>query len=247
MPDAESSLILSLEDVSRLYVSGNSAVEALRNVSFSIEEGAFVACMGPSGCGKSTLLHVCGAMDRPTSGIVKIEGVNLSALNDDQLTILRRDRIGFVFQFFNLLPTLTVEENISLPLMLAGVRDTTALAKARELAKRVGLSQRLVHYPSQLSGGEMQRTAIARAIIHRPALLLADEPTGNLDSVNGTNVLQLLHELNQEMKLTILLATHSVETAHTAQRILQMKDGRVENVLETSRPELAGSTTSGPF
>src|SRR5678816_1709007 len=212
--------ILSLEGVSKQYASGNSAVEALREVSFGLNEGDFVACMGPSGCGKSTLLHVCGAMDRPSSGRVEIEGVNLSSLSDDQLTLLRRDRIGFVFQFFNLLPTLTVEENISLPLLLAGTRDATAFEKARDLADRVGLVPRLSHYPAQLSGGEMQRTAIARAIIHRPALLLADEPTGNLDSVNGAIVLKLLHELNKEMKLTILLATHSRETAQMSERII---------------------------
>ena len=240
-------MILSLEDVSKQYASGNSAVEALSGVSFGINEGDFVACMGPSGCGKSTLLHVCGAMDRPSSGKVEIEGVNLSSLSDDQLTLMRRDRIGFVFQFFNLLPTLTVEENISLPLLLAGTRDPIAFAKARELSERVGLSPRLSHYPSQLSGGEMQRTAIARAIIHRPALLLADEPTGNLDSVNGAIVLKLLRELNEEMKLTILLATHSLETAQMSERIIHMKDGRIQEIEELQRAEFAGSRTVGPF
>jgi putative ABC transport system ATP-binding protein len=243
-------LILSLEDVRKTYDIGDSPVEALRGVSFSVGEGDFVACMGPSGCGKSTLLHVCGAMDRPTTGSVAVEGINLANLTDDQLTLMRRDRIGFVFQFFNLLPTLTVEENVALPLLLAGTSDRIAFGKARELAGRVGLGTRLAHYPAQLSGGEMQRTAIARAIIHRPALVLADEPTGNLDSVNGALVLRLLQELNQEMNVTVLMATHTVEIAQASNRIIHMKDGSIQHIQRvdrTSGSELAGSATGVPL
>ncbi|MBS1806789.1 MAG: ABC transporter ATP-binding protein [Acidobacteria bacterium] len=220
--------ILVAENVRKTYLGGEAPVEAVRGISLSLEAGAFVAIMGPSGGGKSTLLHLCGAMDRPTSGQLLIEDVSLSTLSDDELTKLRRERIGFVFQFFNLLPTLTVTENIALPLQLAGKTAAVAERRAQEFAARVGLSHRLTHYPQQLSGGEMQRAAIARAIIHEPALLIADEPTGNLDSENGARVLELLCELNREMKLTILLATHAAETAAAAQKMIYLRDGLIE-------------------
>lgn len=221
------SVILSVEKVIKIYNGGETPVEAVRGVSLEMPAGDFVALMGPSGCGKSTLLHLCGAMDRPTSGRVLIDQVDISGLNDDRLTAFRRQRIGFVFQFFNLLPTLTVIENISLPLSLDGKNARTAEHSASNLAERVGLSHRLGHYPQQLSGGEMQRAAIARAVVHKPALLIADEPTGNLDSENGSLVLRLLCELNQELGITILMATHSEETAARAKRIVRMRDGRV--------------------
>jgi putative ABC transport system ATP-binding protein len=218
--------VLVAENVRKIYRGGEAPVEAVRGISLQLHAGDFVAIMGPSGGGKSTLLHLCGAMDRLTAGTLRIENVSLSELSDDELTRLRRERIGFVFQFFNLLPTLTVLENIALPLQLA--RKTGAEAKAAELAARVGLSHRLQHYPPQLSGGEMQRAAMARAVIHAPALLIADEPTGNLDSENGARVLQLLSELNRELKLTILLATHSLDTAAAAQKIIHLRDGLIE-------------------
>ncbi len=218
--------ILTAENVCKSYVGGAAIVEAVRGISLDLQAGDFVAIMGPSGGGKSTLLHLCGAMDRPTSGSLRIENVSLSALSDDALTKLRRERIGFVFQFFNLLPTLTVLENIALPLQLA--QKKSAVTKAQDLAARVGLSHRLQHYPQQLSGGEMQRAAIARAVVHAPALLIADEPTGNLDSDNGARVLQLLSELNRELQLTILLATHSLDTAAAAQKIIHLRDGLIE-------------------
>ena len=234
-------MILSLENVSKTYSNGEARVDALRGISFTLQKGDFVACMGPSGCGKSTLLHICGAMDRPSTGRVAIEGIDFQNLSDDRLTALRRERVGFVFQFFNLLPTLTLEENIALPLMLAGVSDAAAQARARELAERMGLNGRFLHYPAQLSGGEMQRAAIARAIIHKPALLLADEPTGNLDSVNGAQVLHLLKELNQDTDMAIILATHSLEAAAAARTTFNMKDGRIES--SSTEQELSGSGT----
>lgn len=218
---------LSLVDVRKTYSGGESPVEAVRGVSLELAAGDFVALMGPSGCGKSTLLHLCGAMDRPSSGKVMIDNVDIAGLGDDRLTEFRRRRIGFVFQFFNLLPTLTVMENIALPLMLDGRDPSAGEGKARELAQRVGLDHRLGHYPQQLSGGEMQRAAIARAVIHQPTLLVADEPTGNLDSENGRKILQLLGELNRELNLTILMATHGEETAAAAKRIVRMKDGEI--------------------
>lgn len=218
---------LSLVDVRKTYSGGESPVEAVRGVSLELAAGDFVALMGPSGCGKSTLLHLCGAMDRPSSGKVMIDNVDIAGLGDDRLTEFRRRRIGFVFQFFNLLPTLTVMENIALPLMLDGRDPSVGEEKARELARRVGLDHRLGHYPQQLSGGEMQRAAIARAVIHQPTLLVADEPTGNLDSENGRKILQLLGELNRELNLTILMATHGEETAAAAKRVVRMKDGEI--------------------
>jgi putative ABC transport system ATP-binding protein len=220
--------ILAAEELHRTYSAGEAEVRAVAGVSLTLARGEFVALMGPSGCGKSTLLHLCGAMDRPTSGHVRLEGIALETLDDDALTRLRRERVGFVFQFFNLLPTLTVLENVGLPLLLAGRRHDSAGAAARVLLDRVGLGGRAGHYPPQISGGEMQRAAIARALIHRPALLVADEPTGNLDSDSGRVVLDLLRELHRETGVAILLATHAQEIARAADRVLRMRDGRIE-------------------
>jgi putative ABC transport system ATP-binding protein len=217
---------LAAQDLEKIYVGDGAPVEALRGVSLTLARGEVVALMGPSGCGKSTLLHVCGAMDRATRGRVTIDAVDVATLDDAALTRLRRDRIGFVFQFFNLLPALTVQENIALPRLLGGAHRA-ALDEAARLAERVGIGHRLTHRPAQLSGGEMQRAAIARAIVHRPALLIADEPTGNLDSVNGAAILALLLELNHETGVSILLATHAREVADAAHRVLHMKDGKI--------------------
>ena len=227
--------LLVASDIAKTYTGGSATVRALAGVSFSIERGDFVALMGPSGCGKSTLLHLCGAMDRPTSGTISLEGRALGELSDDELTRVRRDRIGFVFQFFNLLPTLTLVDNIALPCLLSGMSVPDAIARASALAARVGIADRLSHYPQEVSGGEMQRAAIARALVHEPALLVADEPTGNLDSDNGARVLALLAELNRELEVTILLATHAHEVAAQAGRVLRMRDGR-----------LAGDTAASP-
>src|SRR5687768_10529289 len=218
--------VLVAEHLSKTYVTGEARVSALAGVSFAVEHGDFVALMGPSGCGKATLLHLCGAMDRPTSGTLRLNDRELATMGDDELTRVRREQVGFVFQFFNLLPTLTVADNIALPCLLAGVKPAEAEARARALAERVGITHRLHHYPQQISGGEMQRAAIARALIHHPLLVVADEPTGNLDSENGANVLALLKGLNTEMGVTILLATHAADVAAAARRVLKMRDGK---------------------
>jgi ABC-type lipoprotein export system ATPase subunit len=218
--------LLSAAGLQKTYATGESRVTALAGVSFDVEAGDFVALVGPSGCGKSTLLHLCGAMDRPTGGTLTLNGRDLSSMEDDELTRVRREQVGFVFQFFNLLPTLTVSDNIELPCLLSGVGPDEADSRARALAERVGIAHRLSHYPQQISGGEMQRAAIARALIHRPALLVADEPTGNLDSENGANVLALIRELNSELGVTVLLATHAADVAAAAKRVVRMKDGR---------------------
>jgi putative ABC transport system ATP-binding protein len=200
-------------------------------VSFELTHGDFVALMGPSGCGKSTLLHLCGAMDRPSAGHVCFEDRDLATLTDDELTRLRRGRVGFVFQFFNLLPTLTLGDNIMLPCLLGSMPAANAEARAKRLAGLVGISHRWQHYPQQLSGGELQRGAIARALVHEPALLVADEPTGNLDSENGERVMALLRDLNRDMGVTILLATHAADVAATARRVQRMRDGRLDHAL----------------
>jgi ABC-type lipoprotein export system ATPase subunit len=218
--------VLVAEGLQKTYTSGEATVTALAGVSLAVEKGDFVALMGPSGCGKSTLLHLCGAMDRASAGTIVLNGRNLATLGDDDLTHVRREQVGFVFQFFNLLPTLTMADNIALPCLLAGMPGAEADARATALAERVGIAHRLGHFPQQVSGGEMQRAAIARALVHRPALLVADEPTGNLDSDNGAKVLALLSELNREMGVTILLATHAAEVAAAATRVLRMRDGK---------------------
>jgi len=218
--------LLAAEHLQKTYVTGEARVTALAGVSFAVEAGEFVALMGPSGCGKSTLLHLCGAMDRPTGGTLRLRDRDLSAMGDDELTGVRREQVGFVFQFFNLLPTLTVLDNIALPCLLAGMNGDDADRRATDLASRVGIAHRLSHYPQQISGGEMQRAAIARALVHQPSLIVADEPTGNLDSENGANVLQLIAGLNKELGVTVLMATHSADVAAAASRVLRMKDGR---------------------
>ena len=214
------------DGIEKVYTGGDTPVHALRGVSFTIDRGDFVAVMGPSGCGKSTLLHMCGAMDRPSTGRIEFDGRDLAALDDRRLTRIRRERVGFVFQFFNLLPTLTLLDNIALPCLLAGVAAGEADSRARVMADRVGIAHRLGHYPQQASGGELQRAAIARALVHRPALLVADEPTGSLDSDNGATIVALLAELNREIGVTVLLATHAPEVAAAERRRLHMRDGR---------------------
>lgn len=213
-------------NVSKRY--GEHNVEALRSVCLRVQKGTFVAIMGPSGCGKSTLLNCLSGLDLPTSGEIIIDGQHIERFNEQQLTALRRDKIGFVFQFFNLLSTLTVRENISLPLELAGKWPRQTIAeRADQLLALVGLSPRADFYPAQLSGGEMQRAAIARAVIANPQIIVADEPTGNLDTANGQNILELLRSMCKERGETIIMATHSEEAAAFADQIVHMKDGRI--------------------
>lgn len=215
------------------YADDRVGYTALRDVSFSIQAGEFVAVRGPSGCGKSTLLHVLGAMDRPTTGEVLLAGRRLDRLSDVELAVVRRRQVGFVFQAFNLLPTLTAVENVALPLTLDGIAVAAANERAGEALGEVGLAARRDHYPSQLSGGEMQRVAIARAVAIRPDLVIADEPTGSLDSGNGTRVLELLSDLNRTRGLTIVMATHSADAAAFAERTLQLADGCLVESNET--------------
>jgi putative ABC transport system ATP-binding protein len=220
--------LLRLRGVGRRYGPADGGVEALREVTLEIGKGTFVAVVGPSGCGKSTLLHLCGGMDRPTSGELTLGSDRLDLLDEERLARVRRDRVGFVFQSYHLLPTLTTLENIALPLLLANAAFEDAERRAASLAERVGVEHRLRQYPAQLSGGEAQRAAIARAVVHAPELVIADEPTGNLDSANGARVLQLLRELNAESGITIVLATHASDLASAARRVLRLRDGRVE-------------------
>ncbi|MFP5264007.1 MAG: ABC transporter ATP-binding protein [Blastocatellia bacterium] len=220
--------ILIVDNVEKIYGGGRGGVAALRGVSFEAAAGDFIALMGPSGCGKSSLLHIVGGMDRPTRGRVSLGGVALDSLAEERLARLRRKRVGFVFQFFNLLPTLTVAENVSLPLMLDGATDRLSRERTNALLERVGLSARAGHYPAELSGGEMQRAAVARALVAEPQLVLADEPTGNLDTDNGEQVMRLLADLNREVGVTIILATHSEEASLYAGRVIHMRDGLIE-------------------
>ena len=231
---------LHARDLRKVYGGGDTGVDAVRGVSLDLTAGECVAIVGPSGCGKSTLLHLCGGMDRPTAGVVVVDGVDLATLDDDALTAVRRERIGFVFQFFNLLPSLTLSENIALPLLLAGVPAAESAARARASARRVSIAHRLGHYPGQVSGGELQRAAVARAVIHRPTLLIADEPTGNLDTDNGRRVLDTLQTLNRETDVAVLLATHDLTVADRADRVVAMRDGRV---VDAAMPAAAGGAS----
>ena len=224
---SETRPVLEAIDVYKSYRRGDHVVNALNGVTLTVSAGERVAVMGPSGCGKSTLLHLCGAMDRPSSGEVRLEGQPLCSLDDDQLTRLRRRQVGFVFQTFNLLPTLTVAQNIGLPLLLSGSGEDEARTVAKKLAERVGLTPRLDHLPQQLSGGEVQRAAIIRAVIHEPSVLIADEPTGNLDSDSGRRILELLFQLNEQSKTAIILATHDETVARQLDKVVSLRDGQV--------------------
>ena len=219
-----------LEQVTRVYPIGRADVRAIDGITLTIPTGEFVALMGPSGCGKTTLINLIGAIDRPTSGGVWLDEERLDLLSDDRLTRLRRTNIGIVYQFFNLLPTLSASENIGLPLLLYGLPAREIAARVARQLEQVGLAHRAHHWPHELSGGEQQRVAIARAIVAEPRVVLADEPTGNLDSVAGGAVLELLQRLNREGRQTIVLATHSAEAARRAGRIVHLRDGKVEGV-----------------
>jgi putative ABC transport system ATP-binding protein len=226
--------LITAANLTKVYGSGDTAVRALNNVSLQIEPGEFVAVMGPSGCGKSTLLHLLGGLDRPTSGSVMIDGHNLSELSDAKLTELRRHKIGFIFQFFNLIPVLTAVENAALPVTLDGVRLSEAKTRATEWLTRFGLNDRLEHRPDQLSGGQQQRVAVARALVAEPALVLADEPTGNLDTRASEEIADLLRQVANDWGRAVVVVTHDPRIAAHADRIIFLKDGGVvdQTVLE---------------
>ncbi|MGQ9725997.1 MAG: ABC transporter ATP-binding protein [Candidatus Bathycorpusculaceae bacterium] len=228
-------IILRIKDVKKSYRMGNVLVAALRGVSFEIEESELVTIFGPSGSGKSTLLHLIGCLDRPDEGEIMIDGSDVLQLSDDALAELRLKKIGFVFQFFNLLPRLTALKNVQLPLTIAGASEEEALERAKEMLKLVGLEARMNHRPSELSGGEQQRVAIARALINNPKIVLADEPTGNLDTKTGWEIVQLIRELNEKKGQTFVIVTHDPHIAETADRIIHLKDGLIEGIKEAPR------------
>jgi putative ABC transport system ATP-binding protein len=219
--------IVKTEALTKTYGSGAAAVHALDHVSISIRDGEFVTVMGPSGCGKSTLLHLIGGLDRPTEGRVLLEGEDINAMKDDQLTELRRRKIGFIFQFFNLLPMLSAVENAALPYILDGVKPADARGRATAWLEKVGLGDRLDHRPDQLSGGQQQRVAIARALTSEPSLILADEPTGNLDSHASDEIASLLRKVTDEWGRAVLMVTHDPRIAAYADRIIFLKDGKL--------------------
>ncbi len=217
--------ILRVENLSKVYGNGGAKVVALDNVSFKVDKGEFVAIVGASGSGKSTLLHLIGGVDRPTSGKVFIDGKDIYKFNDDELAIFRRRQVGLIYQFYNLIPILSVEENITLPLKL----DNREINKAKleEMLKLLGLESRRNHLPSELSGGQQQRTSIGRAMITAPSIILADEPTGNLDSKSSDEIVALLKKSNRDYKQTIIMITHNMEIAKKADRIIKIEDGKI--------------------
>ncbi|HEX3927975.1 MAG TPA: ABC transporter ATP-binding protein [Gemmatimonadales bacterium] len=217
--------MLSCEALHHEYLSGGRRLAVLKNITFRLEAGGFLAIVGPSGSGKTTLLGLLAGLDRPTSGEVILDGTSLGALSEDARARLRRERVGFVFQSFQLIPTLTASENVQVPLELAGATD--ARSRAAELLDRVGLGERMHHYPAQLSGGEQQRVAVARAFSTRPRILFADEPTGNLDAANGATIVELMLALNAEYGTTLVLVTHDVALAALAHRTIRLADGAV--------------------
>ena len=217
--------ILRVENLSKVHGKGDSKVVAIENISFSIQKGEFVAIVGASGSGKSTLLHLIGGVDRPTSGKVFIDGKDIYQMNDDNLAIFRRRQVGLIYQFYNLIPILNVEENITLPCDLDGKKVNRQ--KLNELLKTLGLEERKNHLPNELSGGQQQRVAIGRALINSPSIILADEPTGNLDSKAGEKIVNLLKKSNKEYNQTIIMITHNIEIAKIADRIIKIEDGKI--------------------
>lgn len=229
------SAVLEVKNVTKTYRMGTVEVPALRGVSFGVKEGEFVTIFGPSGSGKSTLLHLIGGLDRPDKGEIIIDGSNLLQLSEDKRARLRLTKIGFVFQFFNLLPRISALANVELPLALADVPEKEMRERAEEILKLVGLDTRIHHRPFELSGGEQQRVAIARALINNPKIILADEPTGNLDTKIGGEIVQLMQTLNQEKGQTFVIITHDPTIAENADRIINLKDGLIEGIKEAPR------------
>jgi putative ABC transport system ATP-binding protein len=225
VPEPAAPAVVTAADLRRRYGEGDTAVEALTGVDLAVARGELTAVMGPSGSGKSTLMHLLAGLDRPTSGSVEIDGIDITELDDTELTKLRRSHVGFVFQFFNLLPMLDAEENVTLPLAIAGEKPDQAWLE--ELMSRVGLADRRKHRPSELSGGQQQRVAVARALVTRPAVVFADEPTGNLDSRTGGEILELLSEAVEDYRQTLVMVTHDVRAATIADRIVYLADGGI--------------------
>ncbi len=217
--------ILETKNLCKTYGEGDTLVKALDNVSFSVEQGEFIAIVGPSGSGKSTLLHILGGVDVPTSGEVIINGTKISDLDETALAIFRRRQIGLIYQFYNLIPILTVEENLTLPLLLDGRKPDQK--QIEMLVEKLGLEKRLKHLPNELSGGQQQRVSIGRALLNSPALLLADEPTGNLDSENSKEIIKLLRQFNKENKQTVIIITHDERIALSADRVIEINDGKI--------------------
>ena len=217
--------ILEVKNLCKTYGKGDTMVKALDDVSFSVEKGEFIAIIGPSGSGKSTLLHILGGVDVPTSGSVIIDKTDISQLNETALAIFRRRQIGLVYQFYNLIPILTVQENLTLPLLLDGRKANPEIVNS--LVSQLGLEQRLNHLPNQLSGGQQQRVSIGRALINNPALLLADEPTGNLDSENSREIISLLRRFNKQSNQTVIIITHDERIALSADRVIAIEDGKI--------------------
>ncbi len=217
--------ILDVKNLSKVYGEGDTAVKALDGISFEVEHGEFVAIVGPSGSGKSTLLHILGGVDTPTSGSVVIDKTDIAKLDETALAIFRRRQIGLIYQFYNLIPILTVEENFTLPIRLDGGKPDQR--QIQDLVDRLGLKQRMNHLPNQLSGGQQQRVSIGRALVNNPTLLLADEPTGNLDSQNSREIVELLREFNRERNQTVLIITHDERIAMSADRVIAIEDGKI--------------------
>jgi putative ABC transport system ATP-binding protein len=234
--------MMELVCVTKVYVQGRRTVQAVRGVSLPVAAGEFVAIMGPSGSGKSTLMHLLGGLDTPTSGQALFLGKDLAAMSDRERSHLRRTRIGFVFQFFNLLPTLTASENVSLPLLLGGTTRRDALRAAQSSLERVGLLHRAEHFPEEMSGGEMQRVAIARALVTRPDAILCDEPTGNLDSANSAEILKLLRGLPEPGKRSVVMVTHDRTAANYGDRLVVIRDGLISSEVRNPRAEFSVAT-----
>ena len=236
------SSILTISSISKSFKSGSKQVNVLDDINFTVEEGASVAIVGPSGSGKTTLLGLCAGLDRPTSGSITLNHILLDRMSEDELAQIRNQYVGFVFQNFQLIQTLTALENVMIPLELRGVKN--ARAQSAELLERVGLKERMSHYPSQLSGGEQQRVAIARAFSNEPKILFADEPTGNLDEETGQSVEDLLFEINQEKGTTLILVTHDLDLAQKTNKIIKLKGGKVLEVVEAPSPLKVESNVS---